>query len=226
MADGLKIKEEWDIYWAKNKNSLGSTYDFIASFYRKAIITNILNHFIKKYFKQNSSVLHAGCGGGQVDLEISNYIKITALDISPEALEMYQKVHHGKANTVEGNIFSLPFADNSFDSLYNLGVMEHFTEEEIQQILKEFFRVLKKDGKMIIFWPPVFGITVNFLDFTHFFLNKILRKNVQLHPPEITRIKSKKHAILQFEKAGFSILQYYFGLRDFFTQSVIVVEKK
>jgi hypothetical protein len=35
---------------------------------------------------------------------------------------------------------------------------------------------------MVIFWPPVFGLTVNVLDAAHFILNKVLRKNIQLHP--------------------------------------------
>ena len=55
---------------------LEAIYDFIASFYRKYIIKRPLNFFIKKYFKPQSEILHAGCGSGQVDTFINNYISI------------------------------------------------------------------------------------------------------------------------------------------------------
>jgi ubiquinone/menaquinone biosynthesis C-methylase UbiE len=83
-------------------------------------------------------VLHAGCGSGQVDEYIVNYIRITALDISPNALRIYKKIHGEKCSTVLGTIFELPFPDQSFDGIYNLGVMEHFTEDDIQKILRSF----------------------------------------------------------------------------------------
>jgi len=49
------------------------------------------------------------------------------------------------------DIRNLPFEDNFFDGVYNLGVMEHYSEKEIEEILAEMKRVLKDEGKMIIF---------------------------------------------------------------------------
>ena len=104
--------------------------------------------------------------------------------------------------------------------------MEHFTEEDIHKILLEFHRVLKPYAKMVIFWPPVFGLTVNVLDFAHFVLNKLFRTKIKLHPDEITRVTSERQMKNLFEKAGFTLVEYYFGIRDFFTQAVIVVQKE
>jgi hypothetical protein len=79
---------------------------------------------------------------------------------------------------------------------------------------------------MVIFWPPEFGASVVFLKVVKGFLEKIMRKkNVKFHPDEITRVQSRRHALQFFEKTGFRVLRYYFGLKDFFTHSVIVVEK-
>ena len=50
-------------------------------------------------------------------------------------------------------------------------------------------------------------------------------KNVKLHPEEVTRLQSRRHAVELFEKNGFRLLRYYFGIKDIFTYSVIVVEK-
>lgn len=220
-----EIEQDWDIYWADKNKSSNAVYDFLAGIYRRLIVKNILNHFIKKYFSKGINVLHAGCGSGQVDTDIAGYIHITALDISANALKIYKNIHGADCKTVQGNIFSLPFENDSFDGLYNLGVLEHFTQEEIIRILIECKRVIKPGGKIIILWPPTFGFTVFILDSAHFILNKIFRMNVKLHPDEITRVRSRKHAIQTFESAGFKIIEYYFGIRDIFTQAVIVAEK-
>ncbi|MBI4931870.1 MAG: class I SAM-dependent methyltransferase [Bacteroidetes bacterium] len=220
-----EIEQDWDIYWADKDKPGNAVYDFLAGIYRRLIVKNILNHFIKKYFSKGINVLHAGCGSGQVDADIAGYINITALDISANALKIYKSIHGTDCKTVQGNIFSLPFENDSFDGLYNLGVLEHFTQEEIKQILIECKRVIKPGGKIIILWPPTFGFTVFILDSAHFILNKIFRMNIKLHPDEITRVRSRKHAIQTFESAGFKMLEYYFGIRDIFTQAVVVAKK-
>ena len=221
-----KVQEDWDIYWKNKKKATISLYDTIASFYRKYIIINILNHFIKKYFNKEDKVLHAGCGSGEVDIDLVNYLKVTALDISPNALDTYKRIHKNKTKIINGSVFNLPFNENVFDGIYNLGVMEHFNQEDIQKILIEFYHVLKPKGKIAIFWPPVFGLTVNFLDTVHFIMNEIFRKNIKLHPDEVSRLKSKEQAEFILKGAGFELIEYYFGIRDLFTQAVIIAEKR
>jgi dolichol-phosphate mannosyltransferase len=219
------VEQEWDEYWAEKNKSANFLYDIISRFYRKYIIRKILNYFIRKHLSQGQHVLHAGCGSGQVDTDVASFIKITALDISGNALSIYKKIHGDKVIVRQGNIFDLPFENNKFDGVYNLGVLEHFTQEEIIQILVELKRVLKTKGRIVILWPPEFGVTVFVLDSIHFILNKILRLDVKLHPAEITRLKSRSHAISTFERAGFKVIDYYFGAMDFYTQAVIVGEK-
>lgn len=220
-----EIEQDWEIYWGAQGKPTSKTYDAIAEFYRKNIIIKILNFFLEKHFKKGEKVLHAGCGSGQVDLDANNYLQVVALDISAKALEIYKNANPNHFQVVKGTIFGLPFEDASFDGIYNLGVMEHFTEDEIQQILKEFKRVVKDGGKIVLFWPPTKGVTVNFLDTVHFVCNKIFRMNIKLHPDEITRVKSKAHAQSIIDKSGMKMIDYYFGIKDLFTQAVIVVQK-
>jgi ubiquinone/menaquinone biosynthesis C-methylase UbiE len=219
------IEQDWDIYWAAKNKKASAVYDFLAGIYRRLIVKNILNYFVFKYFPKGARVIHAGCGSGQVDVDIAKHIDITALDISKNALIIYRQVHGDKCKTVQGNIFSMPFPDETFDGVYNLGVLEHFTPDEIHQILVECKRILKHKGRIIILWPPTFGFTVFVLDSAHFILNRIFKMNVKLHPDEITRCKSKKFAVETFTNAGFNVIKYYFGIRDLFTQAVIVAEK-
>ncbi len=225
--DASQVDDQgWDEYWTDHKGDGGIVYDLIAAFYRKFIIKRNLNFFIKKNLAPGVSVLHAGCGSGQVDTDIRHYVKITGLDISVNALNFYKRTNKNYCSVLHGSIFQIPLPAASFDGIYNLGVMEHFTEDEIYKILEEFHRVLKPGGRMVIFWPPEFGASVIFLKGVKWFLESVMgKKNVKLHPDEITRVQSKKHVVEIFEKSRFKVIQYYFGLRDFFTYSIISVEK-
>jgi len=220
-------KQGWDEYWSDKDAPGGVVYNMIAAFYRRFIIKPSLNHFIRKHFQPGANVLHAGCGSGQVDTDVNEYVMVTALDVSAKALTMYKRVNKSIPNEriIQANIFSLPFDDETVDGIYNLGVVEHFTKDDIQTILREFRRVLKAGGKVIIFWPPTFGVTTNFLDGVHFILNNILKKNIKLHPDEISRLQSKEYAKSLCEPVGYIMIDYYFGLRDLGTQAVVVLQR-
>lgn len=218
------IQLEWDEYWGSKNGASNKIYDLIASFYRHFIIKRSLNKFINKYFESHSKLLHAGCGGGQVDVDIRNYVSITALDISENALKLYKKTNRKVGELLHASIFDIPLSDQSIDGIYNLGVMEHFTEKEIEIILGEFNRVLKPNGKIILFWPPEYGSSVLFFKFLERILNMI-GKNIKLFPDEITRIKSKKHSKMLLEKGNFNMTGYYFGPRDLFTHTVLIGTK-
>ncbi len=222
---GATAGGEWDDYWKSQKGTGGLVYDAAAAFYRKFIIKRALNHFIKKYFKKGAEVLHAGCGGGQVDADIREYVSITAMDISVNALSFYKRIHGDSSRLLHGSIFDIPLPEGSMDGVYNLGVMEHYTEEDIQRILKEFKRILKPGGLAVIFWPPEFGLSVIFFKCLKIILRPFFGKGLKFHPDETTRIRSKRHARGIFERAGFNAIKYYFGVRDFFTYAVIVVGK-
>jgi dolichol-phosphate mannosyltransferase len=218
--------QNWDSYWSgkDNKPTL-LVYDLIAAFYRKFIIKPSLNRFIMGNFNAHSRLLHAGCGSGQVDRDIGEEIGISALDISPVALSIYKKANKNYRELILGSIFDMPVADGSFDGIYNLGVMEHFSEDEIARILQEFNRVLKSGGKIVLFWPPEFGLSVMVLKLAHFILNQVLKKNISLHPAEITRVKSRQQIEGYLAQGGFRLNRYAFGIGDLFTYVVIVGEK-
>jgi len=216
---------QWDAYWTAKKNSGFALYDLIAVFYRKFIIKGILNHFTRKHFPFGARVLHAGCGSGQVDEDLIGRLRISALDISAPALDWYKRQYGSSCEVIQASIFDIPVPDGTFDGVYNLGVMEHFSAQEIEKILREFKRVIKPSGRIILFWPPEFGLSVRFLKGVHFVLNKLLKKNIQLHPEEITRLQSREHALAICSKAGFSVVDYYFGARDLFTYCVVALAK-
>jgi ubiquinone/menaquinone biosynthesis C-methylase UbiE len=218
--------QNWDEYWSRSgPKSSHTVYDLIAIFYRKFIISPSLTGFTKKYFVPNSTVLHAGCGSGQVDAKVRSHVKVIPLDISLEALALYQVSNPDAREVLHGSIFNIPMQDCSVDGIYNLGVMEHFDQAEIQNILDEFRRVLRPNGVIVLFWPPKLGLSVLVLKGAHYFLNSILKKNIQLHPHEITHITSQKHAKQILERAGFKLEKYSFGISDLFTHAIVVGRK-
>lgn len=211
----------WDQYWEVKKSGWSFIYDLVADIYRKLLIRPSLNHLIKTTFAPGANLLHAGCGGGQVDSEIRQYADILPLDISVNALNWYRQVN-GDCKVIHGSIFEIPLPDSSMDGVYNLGVMEHFTEEEIGRILAEFRRVIRRDGKIVLFWPPEFGLSVTFFKVLGRLVGALGKKNAKFHPDEITRVQSRQHVGRLLEEAGFQMKQYYFGSRDLYTQAMIV----
>jgi len=216
--------QEWDEYWSKDQTTHNNIYNYVAVFYRKFIIKPYLKQYFNKYFSNKSIILHAGCGSGEVEKSVGDPTTIIGMDISRNALALYNKYHDG-ASLILGNILSIGIKNETLDGIYNLGVMEHFNENEIDIILHEFHRILKKNGVILIFWPPKYGLTVIVLRLGHIFLNSVLRKNIQLHPPEPSLITSRIHIEKIVRKAGFNLIEINFSPADAYTYMVVVMEK-
>ena len=216
----------WDAYWTRKDTAQNLVYDIIATVYRSRVIKPNLFAAIHKHFPQGSQLLHAGCGSGQVDVDLHHHVNITALDISLPALQLYLKNNPHVFAVNHGSAFDLPFPDGSFDGVYNLGLLEHFEEEKIKLMLQEVHRVLKPSGKVVIFWPHRHASSVLVLRLAHQILNNILHHETRLHPKEISLLRSKKYAEDLLKSVHLKITDYTFGLRDLFVQAIIVAEKQ
>lgn len=222
----ISVQEgEWDAYWTQQGYRGKWIYDLIAHFYRRLIIRPLVNHFLGHCFAHDALILHAGCGGGMVDIDVAQHMRVEALDISSKALAAYARNHTGACQLIHGSIFAIPRPAHHYDGLFNLGVMEHFPEEKIVPILLEFNRVLKLGKCIVLFWPPSYGLSVRVLKVVHHLLHRFSEEKIQLHPLEPTLIVSKEQTVKWLEQSGFSLKVFYFGWRDLFTYQVIVAEK-
>lgn len=118
-------------------------------------------------YPRGSKVLEAGCGvGAQTIILAKNSpgAKITSVDLSPESLEKARALA-GKCRVKNvdfrmGDIYDLPFADNTFDHVFVCFVLEHLKDPV--KALKNLKKVLKKGGTITViegdhetslFWP-------------------------------------------------------------------------
>ena len=215
----------WDAYWERKGRKATRTYDVIAGAYRNLVIKRRLDAELASVFQPGARLLHAGCGSGGVDAGLHSRYRITAVDISLEALELYRRNNPDAREVRRADIFKLPFEDRTFDGVYNLGVVEHFHPDELRQIFREFHRVLIPRGKFLAFWPHAYATSVAVLGAAHWMLNDVLHKKVTLHPAEVCLIHSEDEARHLLTSGGFDLRTYHFGARDFFVQAVVTADR-
>lgn len=99
---------------------------------------------------EGKSVIDVGCGGGRytVAWRLLGAGKALGYDISATGIaDARRRVDSSEIDNVnfqEGNVLSLPFADNSFDIVYSNGVLHHTTDW--QKGVAELVRILKPGG--------------------------------------------------------------------------------
>ncbi|MEH7076760.1 class I SAM-dependent methyltransferase [Neobacillus drentensis] len=98
-----------------------------------------------------SRILDAGCGTGQTAAYLYQhyFAKVVGLDINPIMIEK-AKIRFQSLNIpiklIQGSIEKLPFKDNTFDFILSESVLAFVNKPAA---LGEFFRVLKKGGRLI-----------------------------------------------------------------------------
>lgn len=79
---------------------------------------------------KNKWVLDAGCGSGRfAEVALCSGAHVVALDYSTAVDACWANLkHHSRLFVVQGDIYALPFAPESFDYVYSLGVLQHTPE--------------------------------------------------------------------------------------------------
>lgn len=224
-CDERPESRHWERYWSAKSDGLGAAYDLVATLYRRFVIKRNLDRCLARHLADGSRVLHAGCGSGEVDVDLNARLRITAIDISARALERYAR-NNPRAHSIEqASIFDLPFEPDAFDGVFNLGVLEHFNHDEIRVILREIYRVLAPGGKTVMFWPHRWSSSVLVLRLARALIRLTGRRAPDFHPPEVSLLRSRREAEALLHDAGLVLVDYAFGPRDLFVQAMIVAVK-
>ena len=157
-----------------------SFYDRIADVHNLVLQINGYRQSVEKYLKsldltidENSYVLDAGSGTGIVTLAFHSAgfrpRKTVALDLSFNSLKVARDEFIKDKQTdaeniapVQGNVLSLPFADETFDLVLSCGVLEYVPLDEG---LREMARVLKTGARLVFIpvKPSLVGSVLEFL---------------------------------------------------------------
>jgi len=136
----------------------------LASSYEKAtrlVIDSYYSHVAQEIVVhlEKGTILDLGTGPGYLPIEIANRssnIRIVGVDLSRKLIEM-ARLNAARAGLSDrlkfqlGNAGRLNFEDSAFDMVMSTGML-HSLKAPVK-VLKEIYRVLKKDGEAWIYDP-------------------------------------------------------------------------
>src|SRR3990167_7426662 len=143
-----KLKKTWDNEARSYHFESDSQVDYVANYHH---LYGCLGNL------RGKRVLEVGSGGGQSSAYLaSNGAQVHLLDISKKALQFSKKYFASRGLPVKlylQNAFSMKFAPESFDYVWNGGVLEHFDDNEKILMLKKMWNIVKPGGKLLVTVP-------------------------------------------------------------------------
>lgn len=105
------------------------------------------NKVILNEFPEEGNILEIGCGLGNFLIDLPGNYDYTGIDSSEKCIEEGEKRFN--RDFLRADAHELPFEDDQFDIVLLKSVIHHFRDPETA--LNEALRVLRTDGKLIIF---------------------------------------------------------------------------
>ena len=165
-----KTSKFYDDLIKGNKNFTIFTKDTrynINKILEKKNLKKYFDNVVSKFIKNDPYILDYGCGPGTFLLKLSSLSnsKLFGVDISNEFIKESKKnIEERKIQNIDVKLVEaeqLPFNDETFDVILIVDVIHHL--DDIEKNLSEIYRVLKKNGKILIYEPnmlnPLIWIT-------------------------------------------------------------------
>jgi len=153
-CSGLQGKDNqlWDDFWLR-RGGKG-----VRSQAKRRIID-----IISSYIKPGDSVLDAGSGSGFFSSYfISRGCNVSVVDFSEEALSLTRKNTQDKAKQyIKGDMLEHAFLkdyEGKFDVIFTDGLLEHYSREDQDSIIRNLISLKKKNGCLINFAPNRFSL--------------------------------------------------------------------
>ena len=141
MTSQYTIAGQQKEYWDKAAKDPAVERKYIADVDLGDCLDAIVNHLLA------GSILEIGCGIGRLTEAIAENApacQLHGIDISEEMLKLTPKLTKVKYNLCDG--IKIPYADESFDSVYSMLTFQHIDDTAMQRYIKETYRVLKDNG--------------------------------------------------------------------------------
>lgn len=142
-------KSHWGEIYQKDIDKKGGNIPYVLGKINKK---KKLCNLVEKY--ANKNVIECGSGTSVVSIYLATLgYDITAVDIEDDVIKLSKELAKDYYNTLNNckpklnfekkSIFELGYEKDSFDVAFSNGVLEHFTDEEIIQIIKQQLYVAK-----------------------------------------------------------------------------------
>ncbi len=100
---------------------------------------------------QKDFFLDVGGGfGNWASRFLDEFKKVAVLDVSPKALE---QIPEKEIIKIQGSALDIPVKSNSVDLVLLSDIFEHIFIEDLPKMMKELYRILSDDGRIIIYAP-------------------------------------------------------------------------
>ncbi len=102
------------------------------------------------YLPNQPTILDVGCGAGYESMRLHNLgAKVVGIDLSEKSLEIAREKN--PSIKFEKRDITLPYTDlGLFDAIVSIGVIIHFDENSVDNVLKNIADVIKPNGYALI----------------------------------------------------------------------------
>lgn len=111
----------------------------------------LVNHLLGGFNRNSSLILDVGCGTGSNIMFLRKFGKCFGIDVSDKALTFCKK--NGLKTILQCDAERISFKKQSFEVITCLDLLEH--ADNIFNVLNEFKRIIKDEGKIIITVPAI-----------------------------------------------------------------------
>lgn len=135
-------KKSKTIFWQDEKTAI----QFMQMPLSKYIVSEI-NEILEN--KQVQKAIDVGCGGGRY----SRYLKQKCIDVLAvdKYKEMAVSLKEDNISFMQANMDNIPVNDDKFELILSIGVIHNaITKKEFIDTIKEFYRILKNGGYVIL----------------------------------------------------------------------------
>ncbi len=218
MPDSIK---RWDDHWVSLQRK-SSLFTWVSAATRRLIFQPAVRHYVERFFPASGLFVEMGCGTAQSSAQVSRTAR-TLIGLDYSAVALCAAAQSGCLSALaQGDVLSAPFRSGSLDGIWNLGVMEHFSDVQLNECLCEFYRVLKAGGTVILFWPHEDNASRWLLGPLEWITTWVTKKPFTFFPDEVSRLRSPSQARMLLENNGFSILEITNSWRTAFIHTVVV----
>ncbi|MCK6543670.1 class I SAM-dependent methyltransferase [bacterium] len=141
-------------------------------------------------FCDKRNVLDLGCGSGAyLGFALESANRVLGLEVSQNMLNVAKR-RYPKADFILGDAQKTGIENESLEVIYSVGLLEYV---DVENVLKECHRILKKNGHLLILTPNKYGG------------RKYITRYLKRKKKSSARYYSRKEIVAALEKQGFNV---------------------